>query len=210
MENAVPFPPALTPPVLHGRRVRLEPLGHQHAADLASAASGDRGSYGFTWVPSAGEVDDYIEEQLGRAGLMPFAQMSLPEQGRRAEGRAVGVTAYWDPRQLPAGLYAVNVGFTWLAASAQRTGLNTESKYLLFRHAFEQWGVARVDLTTDARNARSRAAIAAVGARLEGVLRSWSRSWAPGEEGRLRDTAMFSIVAADWPATRSALEARLA
>jgi RimJ/RimL family protein N-acetyltransferase len=204
MENAVPFPPTLTPPVLQGRRVRLEPLGHQHAADLASAASGDRGSYGFTWVPSAGEVDDYIEEQLGRAGLMPFAQMSS------AQGRAVGVTAYWDPRQLPAGLYAVNVGFTWLAASAQGTGLNTESKYLLFRHAFEQWRVARVDLTTDARNARSRAAIAAVGARLEGVLRSWSRSWAPGEEGRLRDTAMFSIVAADWSATRAGLEARLA
>jgi RimJ/RimL family protein N-acetyltransferase len=149
-------------------------------------------------------VDGYIEEQLGRAGLMPFAQMSS------AQGRAVGVTAYWDPRQLPAGLYAVNVGFTWLAASAQGTGLNTESKYLLFRHAFEQWRVARVDLTTDARNARSRAAIAAVGARLEGVLRSWSRSWAPGEEGRLRDTAMFSVVAADWPATRAGLEARLA
>jgi N-acetyltransferase len=202
MESAVPFPAALTPPVLQGRRVRLEPLGHRHARDLAAAASEGRETYGFTWVPSAGEVEDYIEEQLGRAGLMPFAQMS--------EGRAVGVTAYWDPRMLPAGLYAVNVGFTWLAASVQRTGFNAESKYLLFRHAFEQWRVVRVDLTTDARNARSRAAIAAVGGQLEGVLRSWSRSWAPGEGGRLRDTAMYSILAADWPATRTHLESRLA
>jgi RimJ/RimL family protein N-acetyltransferase len=107
-------------------------------------------------------------------------------------------------------LCAIEVGFTWLAKSAQGTGLNVESKLLLFRHAFESWGVARVDLKTDARNSRSRAAIEGVGARFEGVLRNWSRSWAPGEDGRLRDAAIFSIIATEWPDCRSRLEERLA
>ena len=127
-------------------------------------------------------------------------------------GRVVGATAYWDPRIRPEEdrLFAVEVGFTWLAASAQGTGVNTEAKLLLFQHAFENGGVARVDLKTDARNRRSRAAIEAVGARFEGVLRNWSRSWAPGEDGLLRDSAMYSIVEQEWPGCRAALEARLA
>jgi RimJ/RimL family protein N-acetyltransferase len=206
MEPAVPFPAFLTAPFLSGRLVRLEPLGHQHASALRSAASEDRISYRFTWVPSADEVPSYIDQQLARPGLMPFAQVSL------SSGRAVGVTAFWDPRMWPgrSELSAVEVGFSWLAASAQGTGLNTEAKFLLFRHAFEQWNVARLDLKTDARNSRSRAAIAAVGARFEGVLRSWSRSWAPGEDGRLRDSAIYSVVAAEWPGTRTHLESRLA
>ncbi|NYI03574.1 GNAT family N-acetyltransferase [Allostreptomyces psammosilenae] len=194
-------------PVLEGERVRLEPLDHRHAADLAVAAEEDRGSYGFTWVPRAAEVGRYIDAQLARAAtgrLAPYAQVAT------ASGRAVGATAYRDPRLTPGGeLYAVEVGFTWLAASAQGTGLNTESKYLLFRHAFEEWGVARVDLKTDARNSRSRAAIESVGASFEGVLRNWSQSWAPGEEGRLRDSAIFSITAAEWPERRVRLERRL-
>jgi len=205
----VPFPAALTAPTLLGRRVRLEPLSHAHRADLAVAASEDRDSYRFTWVPGPSEVAGYIDEQLSRAAggrLMPYAQISL------TTGRAVGATAFWEPRLWPgrADLCAVEVGFTWLAASAQGSGINTEAKYLLFRHAFEQWQVARVDLKTDARNARCRAALDRVGATFEGVLRSWSRSWAPGEEGRLRDSAMYSVVAAEWPATRSGLESRLA
>jgi RimJ/RimL family protein N-acetyltransferase len=130
----------------------------------------------------------------------------------RSTDRAVGATAYWDPRHWPGTdhLYAVEVGFTWLAGSAQGTGINTEAKLLLFAHAFEVWQVARVDLKTDARNARSRAAIEAVGATFEGVLRSWSRSWAPGEDGRLRDSAIFSIIASEWPQCRARLERRLA
>jgi N-acetyltransferase len=209
MEPAVPFPPALTAPVLQGRRVRLEPLTRQHASPLAAAASENRDSYQFTWVPTADSVSVYIDEQLGRAAdglLMPYAQIST------TSGRAVGATAYWDPRLWPdsTDLCAVEVGFTWLAASAQGAGINTEAKYLLFRHAFEHWRVARLDLKTDARNARCRAALTAAGAQFEGVLRSWSRSWAPGESGRLRDSAMYSVVAADWPATRAHLESRLA
>jgi N-acetyltransferase len=196
-------------PLLEGRIVRLEPLHHRHAAGLAAAAEEDRSSYEFTWVPTAAEVGQYIDAQHARAAagrLAPYAQVE------RSSGRVVGATAYWDPRLLPESdeLYAIEVGFTWLAKSAQGTGLNAESKLLLFRHAFENWGVARVDLKTDARNSRSRAAIASVGAHFEGVLRSWTRSWAPGEEGRLRDAAIFSVIAAEWPECRSRLEERLA
>ncbi|WP_435971621.1 GNAT family N-acetyltransferase [Streptomyces sp. Qhu_M48] len=196
-------------PVLEGALVRLEPLGHHHAAGLAEAASENRATYGFTSVPGPDEVGAYIDAQLGRAAdglLAPYAQVSA------ATGRVVGHTSFWDPRPWPAGegLCAIEIGFTWLAASAQGTGVNTEAKYLLFRHAFEVWGVARVDLKTDARNARSRAAIASVGATFEGVLRNWGRSWAPGEEDRLRDSAVFSVVAEEWPERRAALEERLA
>lgn len=197
-------------PVLEGARVRLEPLAHRHAEDLFRAAREDRGSYGFTWVPgSPAEAEEYVDAQLARAasGMMaPYAQVD------RESGRAVGATAYWEPRYWLGEdvLSAIEVGFTWLGESAQGTGVNTESKYLLFRHAFEAWGVERVDLKTDARNARSRAAIERVGARFEGVLRNWSRSSAPGEDGRLRDSAVFSITAEEWPDVRARLEERLA
>ncbi|MFF3258940.1 GNAT family N-acetyltransferase [Streptomyces sp. NPDC002932] len=197
-------------PVLEGARVRLEPLEHRHAEDLLRAAREDRSSYRFTWVPgSPAEAEDYVDAQLARAAsgrLVPYAQVD------RVSGRAVGATAYWEPRYWLGDdiLSAIEVGFTWLGASAQGTGMNTEAKYLLFRHAFEVWGVARVDLKTDARNSRSRAAIERVGARFEGVLRNWSRSWAPGEDGRLRDSAIFSITADEWPDVRAGLEERLA
>ncbi|MEU0671813.1 GNAT family protein [Streptomyces sp. NPDC006172] len=196
-------------PVLEGALVRLEPLEHRHADELAVAAEENRGTYAYTWVPRADEVGDYVDAQLARAAtgrLAPYAQISL------ATGRAVGATSYWEPRSWLAEdrLDAVEIGFTWLADSAQGTGVNAEAKYLLLRHAFEEWGVSRVDLKTDARNSRSRAAIERVGARFEGVLRNWSRSWAPGEDGRLRDTAIFSITAQEWPERRVRLEERVA
>ncbi|MGV9895564.1 GNAT family N-acetyltransferase [Streptomyces tendae] len=195
-------------PVLEGTLVRLEPLGHQHAADLAVAAEEERGTYDFTSVPRADEVGSYIDAHLATAAtgrLAPYAQVSL------ATGRAIGATAYWEPRSwlTDDALDAVEVGFTWLARSTQGTGINAEAKLLLFRHAFEVWGVSRVDLKTDARNERSRAAIERTGARFEGVLRNWSRSWAPGEEGRLRDSAIYSITAAEWPGCRERLEDRV-
>jgi len=201
--------PAPGVPLLAGTLVRLEPLSFAHAPDLAAAVSGDRSSFGFTWVPSADEVEQYIAAQLERADsglLMPFAQIAT------STGRAVGATAYWEPRLWPATdrLCAVEVGFTWLAPSAQGAGINVEAKYLLFQHAFEVWDVARVDMKTDARNARSRAALAGVGATFEAVLRNWSKSWAPGETGLLRDSAMFSVIAGEWPQCRSKLRARLA
>jgi N-acetyltransferase len=192
-------------PVLCGSLVRLEPLGLGHAADLALAAEEDRSSYRFTMVPRAAEVTEYVAAQLGRAGLTAFAQV------RVRDGRAVGCTSFCTPRtfaELP-GLQAIEVGWTWLAGSAQGTGMNAEAKRLLFGYAFEVLGVARVDLRTDARNERSRRAIAALGAQFEGVLRSWSPSWVPGEEGKLRDSALFSVIEAEWPAVKSALAARV-
>ncbi|MFF5333711.1 GNAT family N-acetyltransferase [Streptomyces sp. NPDC013181] len=198
----------LAGPVLEGHRVRLEPLEHRHAEGLSRAGQENRDTYGYTWVPGPDEVGGYIETQLGRAAegrLVPYVQVDP------ASGRVIGATAFWEPRywmgdDTPT---AIEVGFTWLAASAQRTGVNTEAKYLLFRHAFEAWHVERVDLKTDARNARSRAAIESVGARFEGVLRNWSRSWAPGEGHRLRDSAIFSVISDEWPAVRERLEARI-
>jgi len=137
--------------------------------------------------------------------MAPFAQV------RQSDGSAVGCTSYWDPRLWPgrSDLCAVEIGWTWLAASAQRSGINVEAKLLLFQHAFEIWGVARVDLKTDARNERSRRALEGLGARFEGVLRRWGPSHAPGEEGQLRDSAMFSVIASEWPATKAALRSRL-
>lgn len=88
--------------------------------------------------------------------------------------------------------------------------INAEAKLLLLTHAFETLNVTRVDLKTDARNHRSRRAIERLGAHFEGVLRSWSPSWAPGEEGLLRDSAMFSVIAPEWPAVKAALRERLA
>ncbi|MGI5284562.1 GNAT family N-acetyltransferase [Nonomuraea polychroma] len=192
-------------PVLHGSLVSLEPLTMRHAADLARAAEEDRSAYTFTLVPRGADVEAYLREQLERPGLTPFAQV------RVADGRAVGCTAFWDPRFWPGreDLRAIEVGWTWLAASAQGTGINAEAKLLLFTYAFEVLDVVRVDLKTDARNARSRRAIERLGARFEGVLRSWSPSWAPGEEGKVRDSAIFSVIAEEWPGVKAALSARI-
>src|SRR5208282_2444379 len=130
-------------PILEGSLVRLEPLAPGHADDLAAAAEEDRASYDFTLVPRASEVGGYLDAQFARAGqgLIPFAQV------RREDGRAVGCTAYWDPRSWPGreDLRAIMIGFTWLSASAQGTGINTEAKLLLMRHAFAGLGVERVD-----------------------------------------------------------------
>ena len=196
---------SLDVPPLSGSLVRIEPLSAAHVPDLAEAAEENRGSYGFTWVPRAAEVADYVRAQQERVGLTPFAQIRL------ADGKAVGCTAYWDLRTWADSdrLRAIEIGFTWLGASAQGTGINAEAKLLLFTYAFETLGVVRVDLKTDARNQRSRAAIAALGAQFEGVLRNWSRSWAAGEDGRLRDSALFSVIEAEWPTVRSSLAARV-
>jgi RimJ/RimL family protein N-acetyltransferase len=196
-------------PVLRGSLVRLEPLSMRHAEDLAVAAEEDRGAYAFTRVPRAPEVEEYLAAHFERArsGMMvPFAQI------RQADGRAVGGTSYWQPRFWPgrSELCAIEIGWTWLAASAQRTGINAEAKLLLLAYAFETLGVARVDLKTDARNEQSRRAIERLGARFEGVLRQWSPSHAPGEDGLLRDSAMFSVIAPEWPAAKAALSRRLA
>jgi RimJ/RimL family protein N-acetyltransferase len=197
----------LTIPALVGSLVRLEPLSPRHAPELARAAEEDRSSYGFTLVPRSTDVDAYIAARLAGApdGLAPFAQIRL------ADNTAVGCTALWEPRTWAGrqDLRAIEIGWTWLADSAQGTGINKEAKLLLFTYAFETLGVARVDLKTDARNERSRRAIERLGAGFEGVLRKWSPSLAAGEEGMLRDSAMFAVVEDDWPRIKSELVAQV-
>lgn len=195
-------------PVLQGRLVRMEPLDLCHATDLAVAATEDRTTYSYTAVPTSDAVEAYILDHRSRTATGSMCTFAVI---RLADGRAVGCTAYWDPRRWVGrdALCALEIGSTWLAASAQRSGINTESKALLLSYAFDEMGVVRVDLKTDARNDRSRRAIAALGAHFEGVLRQWSPSRAPGEEGLLRDSAMFSIIAAEWPAVAARLRRRL-
>jgi N-acetyltransferase len=201
--------PILQPPPLSGSLVRLEPLADSHIADLVAAAAENRDTYQFAAVPEpdalAGAVAQlYVDVAAG--ARIAFAQV------RVSDGRAVGMTTYLNLRFRDAHQtrpFAVEIGSTWLAASAQRTGINVEAKLLLLIHAFEAWGVARVDVKTDARNERSRVAIAGLGAQFEGVLRQWQPSQVRGEEERLRDTAMYSIVTADWPAARENLRSRL-
>lgn len=191
-------------PVLAGRRVRLEPLAEQHVEALTAAAGADRSSFGWTSVPRGPEqVRDYVRQHVAAEDTLAFAQV--------VGARAVGVTRFLTFRSRAGSAlpYAVEVGGTWLAASAQGTGVNREAKLLLMTQAFEVWGVGRVDFRTDARNARSRAALASIGATFEGVLRSWQPSHAAGEEGALRDSAMFAVVAAEWPEVKERLRMRL-
>lgn len=191
--------------VLKGSLVRLEPLNAGHVPGLIAAAEEDRAAYAWTAVPRGRETAAYVAAALAREGMTPFAQVRVSDEA------PVGCTAFWDPRTWPGreDLRAVEIGWTWLAASAQRTGINAEAKLLLLQHAFDELGVVRVDWKTDARNQRSRRAIEGLGARFEGVLRNWSPSHVPGEEGRLRDSAMFSVTDAEWPAMKSALSARI-
>lgn len=197
-------------PTFSGVRVRLEPLREFHLDGLVAAAAEDRATYDFTTVPNGRDaMSSYVETMLWARGLgefIPFAQV------RVADDQPVGVTCYLSLRVRPGDRtpYAVEVGGTWLAASAQRSGINIEAKLLLLTYAFEEWNVGRVDLKTDARNQRSRDAIVALGANFEAVLRNWQPSHAAGEEGQLRDTAMYSIVDTEWPPVRERLLARLA
>jgi RimJ/RimL family protein N-acetyltransferase len=196
----------LDPGVLEGSHVRLEPLSTSHVADLCAAAAEDRTSYAFTTVPDDESASSYVAELVAlraRGEAFPYAQV--------VAGRVVGATRLMTIRVAPGEVapYAVEIGGTWLAASVQGTRVNAEAKLLLLGAAFDGWGVGRVDLKTDARNERSRRAIESIGATFEGTLRAWQPSAAPGEAGRLRDSAMYSIVAAQWPGVRDALRDRV-
>ena len=198
----------LAAPILEGRLVRLEPLGETHVAELAAAAAEDRATYDYTVVPdglagAAAYVADLLA-QRERAETVPFVQRDA------RSGRVVGATRFLTLRCDGERPYAVEIGGTWLAASAQRSGVNTEAKLLLLTHAFEVWGVARVDLKSDARNERSRAAILRLGATFEGVLRHWQPSLVAGEESLYRDSAIYSFIDREWPARRAHLASLLA
>lgn len=206
--SPVPHPPspALSCDALMGDVVRLEPLTPGHVPGLRRAAEG-AGPNAFAAVPTPDEVEDYVARSLARrdaGAYAPFAQIEA------ATGRVVGHTAYLTPRWMNGGrLFAVEIGSTWLAPAARGTAVNPAAKLLLMTQAFESWGVDRVDIKTDARNEAARAAIAATGATFEAVLRAWQPSLAPGEEGLVRDTAMFSVTPPEWPRVRARLKERI-
>lgn len=194
----------LEPVTLVGRVVRLEPLDRSHVDAIATASAEDRSSYGYTWVPDgrAGAVE-YVTQALAEHAAgnhLPFAVRSL------ASGNLVGSTRFLDIGCWDGDSPTVaEIGHTWYAASAQRTAVNTDCKLLLLGHAFETWGAIRVSLKTDARNARSRAAIERIGGRFEGVRRAHMKA----ADGGVRDTAYYSITAAEWPDVKVGLERRL-
>ncbi len=202
-------PEPFVPVTLTGVHVQLEPLSLDHAKDLAAAAAVDRSTFDLTWVPDsvetartyiAGLLDDHA---AGR--VLPFAQRRLETD------EVVGCTRYLDPhwwrgRPEPD---EIEIGGTWLGARAQRTAVNTEAKYLLLEYAFEELGVWRVAICTDARNQRSRDAILRIGASFEGLLRN-HRLRADTDVPSPRQTAVYSIVGDDWPDVRRSLERRLA
>lgn len=187
-------------PTLTGDRVTLEPLSQEHADDLrAAVADGDLWRTWYTSVPAPAQVEDEIDRRLAEheAGRMvPFAVRDRPT------GRVVGSTTFMhiDP-----GNRHVEIGSTFLAKSAQRSGINTESKLLMLSHAFEAWQCIAVEFRTHWHNHQSRAAIARLGAKQDGVLRNHSI----GRDGTLRDTVVFSIIASEWSAVRLSLAERL-
>jgi RimJ/RimL family protein N-acetyltransferase len=183
---------------LKGDYVRLELLGAQHAEGLLEAAA-DPLIWKYLTVPqpkTVYEMTSWIETALAQRDHLPFATVRLEDS------RIVGSTRYLEIKPFDKTL---EIGWTWLSTKAQRTPVNTEAKFLMLRHAFDELGAERVQLKTDAKNERSRKAIERIGAQFEGVLRSYQRYW----HGAMRDTAMYSITAADWPAVRGELERKL-
>ncbi len=197
-------------PTLTGSHVQLEQLRPEFAEELVAAGNQDRSTYDWTAVPPTVDgmqkyIGGLLNDQRGRTAV-PFVQRRL------SDGALVGCTRYlrlewWGGNAVPD---EVEIGGTWLAASAQRTPINTEAKYLLLRNAFDAWNVHRVSICTDARNEQSRAAILRIGATFEGILRSHRGSYAAGEENIFaRDSAMYSVVRAEWPQVKQLLEEKL-
>jgi RimJ/RimL family protein N-acetyltransferase len=191
------------PLTLTGQLVRLEPLTPEHAADLFAALRVDPSIWRWRTVTPPETLDgmrrqiaDALEAQA-RGDIVAFAQVEL------ATGRAVGGTTYMSISRKDRGL---EIGNTWLGKPWQRTGINTEAKYLLLRHAFEVLGAVRVQLKTDRRNVQSQAAIERLGAVREGILRKHILL----ADGFLRDTVLYSIIDDEWPAVKTGLEAKLA
>jgi RimJ/RimL family protein N-acetyltransferase len=197
-------------PELTGQHVRLEPLGQRHAAGLAQASAGAADLYRMTTVPtSEAEAARYVAlaEAARTAGTAaPFAVIRL------ADEMVIGSTRLWDlqwwpwpeghPRHRHAGPDTCEIGHTWLATSAIRTGANTEMKRLMLTFAFETWDVESVCFHTDARNERSSGALRRIGAQFEGILRSHRLA----ADARPRDSARYSITAGEWPGVRAHLE----
>ena len=191
----------LRPITLEGNGIRLEPLGAQHESGLREAASdGKLWELWFTAVPEPDKVVAYIEAALEgqRAGhMLPWVVRELTSD------RIVGSTRYHD---IVPAVDRVEIGYTWYAKSWQRTHVNTTCKLLLFQHAFEQAGCQVVGLRTDNFNFASQRAIERLGAKKDGVIRHHQAR----RDGTVRDSVMFSVLAAEWPDVKRHLELRLA
>jgi RimJ/RimL family protein N-acetyltransferase len=200
-------------PVLTGTHVRLEPLALAHRDGLLAAANADPSLYDMTVVPqTADAMSAYIDTALDwrRKGIaLPFATIRI------ADGMILGSTRFYDIENFPWPAEhphhgrttpdVCEIGYTWLTRPAIRTGANTEAKLLMLTYAFESWHVHRVCLHTDARNTRSRDAIGRLGAKFEGVLRAHKVA----SDFTIRDSARFSITAAEWPEVKQRLRAFL-
>ena len=201
MPASSPRPPLQVQPVtLQGWGIRLEPLTHDHAAGLqAAAADGELWNLRVTWVPAPQETHEYIENALTQQRLgtrCPFAVIDL------CSDRMVGCTTYHD---IVPALHRVEIGGTWYAARAQRSHVNTAAKLMLMQHAFHTLGCAVVGWRTDILNTRSQQAIERLGARRDGVLRHHMAR----RDGSVRDSVMYSMLAAEWPAAHERLLAKM-
>jgi RimJ/RimL family protein N-acetyltransferase len=187
------------PIVLEGRYVRLEPLATSHAEDLLAAA-GDLEIW--RWMPAELTTPERMAAWMAEAHALQQAGSALPFAiVDQAGGRAIGSTRYLNIVPRDRGL---EIGWTWLGRAYWRTAVNSECKLLLLSHAFGTLGCIRVQIKTDRRNERSRRAIERLGAQLEGILRNHMI-----QPYGLRDSAMYSIIDAEWPAVKQRLSAGL-
>jgi len=192
----------MRPVVLEGRHVRLEPLDLERHWDGLRAVGLEPSLWRFTvaLIPDAAALRRYLETALSeqaRGVSLPFATID------RASGRVAGCTRFGNivPEHKRA-----EIGWTWLGVDYQRTALNTEAKLLMFRHAFETWGLNRVELKTSLKNEKSKAAMRRLGLVEEGVFRKWMLN----EDGSVRDNIWFSVIDDEWPAMKARLEDKLA
>ncbi len=187
-------------PTLTHDLARLEPLSQAHASDLADAvAAGDLWRTWVTSVPSPERMNDEVDTRIARQRAGEIAAWAIVDP---RSDRAVGMTTYLhldEPNR------RLEIGSTWIGREAQGTGVNPAAKMLLLTRAFEDLGCHAVEFRTHWHNHQSRAAIARLGAKQDGVLRA-HQVW---RDGTLRDTVVFSIIAPEWPAARAALAARL-
>lgn len=192
----------VSPVILEGHGVRLEPLAVAHCGDLAEAlADGELWTLWYTSTPDRGldgmaaYVDAALEGQR-QGHMLPWAVRDL------RDGRLIGTTRYHD---IVAAISRVEIGYTWYTQRAQRTHVNTACKLMLMGHAFEALACRVVGFRTDAFNFRSQRAIEGLGARKDGVLRGFGAR----RNGEPRDTVMYSVISSEWPDVRQHLEFRL-
>ena len=188
--------------MLSGRHVRLEPLEHRHVDGLVAASAADPSLYQWSPVPQGKvEATGYVDTALAwrdAGSAVPFAIVRLDDGVVIGSSRFFDLERWaWPLGHLRSGcvLDACEIGYTWLTRSAIRTAANTEAKLLMLAHAFETWQLLRVCFHTDVRNQRSRAAIERIGGKFEGILRAHRMA----ADYIARDSARFSIVAAEWP-----------